>query len=77
MDLSAAQAVHAHQAGLREAMAPWTSERSYLNFAESVVDTAAGFDAEDYRRLQEIKANVDPDDVIRSDHPIPPLAAAA
>ncbi len=44
MDVSAAQAVHAHQAGLREAVAPWTSERSYLNFAESVVDTAAGFE---------------------------------
>jgi len=72
MDVSAAQAVHAHQAGLREAMAPWTSERSYLNFAESVVDTAVGFDADAYRRLQEIKAKVDPADVIRSDHPIPP-----
>ena len=56
MDVNAAQAVRAHQAGLREAMAQWTSERSYLNFAESVVDTAAGFDAEAYRRLQEIKA---------------------
>jgi len=73
MDVSAAQAVHAHQAGLREAVAPWTSERSYLNFAESVVDSAAGFDAEAYRRLQEIKTRVDPADVIRSDHPIPPL----
>ena len=48
--------MRAHQAGLREAMAPWTSERSYLNFAESVMDTASGFDAEAYRRLQEIKA---------------------
>ncbi len=72
MDVQAAQAVHAHQAGLREAVAPWTSERSYLNFAESVVDTAAGFEPDAYRRLQEIKARVDPGDVIRSDHPIPP-----
>jgi hypothetical protein len=71
-DLNAAQAVHAHQAGLREAMDPWVSERSYLNFAESVVDTAVGFEPEAYRKLREIKKRVDPDDVIRSDHPIPP-----
>lgn len=72
MDVSAAQAIHAHQAGLREAVAPWTSGRSYLNFAESVVDTAVGFEPEAYGRLQEIKKRVDPGDLIRSDHPIPP-----
>jgi FAD/FMN-containing dehydrogenase len=72
MDVSAAQAIHAHQAGLRDAVAPWTSERSYLNFAESVVDTAVGFEPEAYRRLKEIKKAVDPGDLIRSDHPIPP-----
>jgi hypothetical protein len=37
-----------------------------------VVDPAVGFEADDYRRLQEIKSRVDPGDVIRSDHPIPP-----
>jgi FAD/FMN-containing dehydrogenase len=72
VDVEAAQAIHAHQAGLREAVAPWTSERSYLNFAESVVDTAVGFEPAAYQRLREIKARVDPGDVIRSDHPIPP-----
>ena len=77
VDVEAAQAIHAHQAGLREAVDAWCSERSYLNFAESVVDTASGFEPEAYRRLQEIKARVDPGDVIRSDHPIPPLEAAA
>ena len=74
MDPAAAQAIHAHQAGVREAVAPLTSERAYLNFAESVVDTAVGFEPDAYRRLQEIKARVDPGDVIRSDHPIPPAA---
>jgi hypothetical protein len=71
-EVEAAQAVRAHQAGLREALGTWISERSYLNFAESVVDTAVGFEPDAYRRLQEIKSRVDPGDVIRSDHPIPP-----
>jgi FAD/FMN-containing dehydrogenase len=74
VDVDAAQAIHAHQAGLREAVGAWASERSYLNFAESIVDTASGFEPDAYRRLQEIKKRVDPDDVIRSDHPIPPAA---
>jgi hypothetical protein len=37
-----------------------------------VVDTAVGFEPAAYQRLREIKARVDPGDVIRSDHPIPP-----
>ena len=45
---------------------------SYLNFEEETVDPAAFYGAETYVRLREVKAAVDPDELIRANHPIPP-----
>jgi FAD/FMN-containing dehydrogenase len=44
----------------------------YLNWTEDQKDTAAFFPPETYRRLRQVKAQVDPDDIIRSNHPIAP-----
>ena len=44
----------------------------YLNFADTRRDPASFWEAQAYRRLRRIKSAVDPGDLIRSNHPIPP-----
>ena len=44
----------------------------YLNIAETSRDPASFWTPEAYHRLRRIKATVDPDDLIRSNHPVPP-----
>ena len=43
----------------------------YLGFAETQQDTATFWTEQAYHRLRRIKTAVDPDDLIRSNHPIP------
>ena len=45
---------------------------SCLNFAETAVAPASAFDAATWARLRAVKAAVDPDDLIRACHPVPP-----
>jgi berberine-like enzyme len=52
------------------ALAPWDSGRDYSNWRETRSTGARLFSPETYARLREIKAEVDPDDVIRSHHPV-------
>ena len=44
----------------------------YLNFAETQHPAPPFWSEQAYQRLRRIKANIDPDDIIRSNHPIPP-----
>ena len=55
------------------AFAPYDTGRRYLNFTESATDPATFYTREAYRRLQAVKAAVDPDGVFRANHTIPPL----
>ena len=57
---------------LRETLEPWEADHTYLNFAESRRRAASLFSSASYHRLRQIKAVVDPTDLIRSNHPIPP-----
>ena len=57
---------------VKRALAPWTAPRMYLNFAETQGPAAPFWTEQAYQRLRRIKADVDPGDVIRSNHPIPP-----
>jgi hypothetical protein len=56
--------------GIVAALEQWESEQIYMNFRESRVDGARLFPKGTYERLQAVKRAVDPDDVIRSNHPI-------
>jgi FAD/FMN-containing dehydrogenase len=58
---------------LQAALAPWIADSTYLNFAERRPAAAPVFPPQVYQRLREIKTAVDPDDVIRANHPVPPL----
>jgi FAD/FMN-containing dehydrogenase len=54
------------------ALAPWGTGRRYLNLVEPNVDASSGYDAATYRRLQAIRAHVDPDGVLMANHEIRP-----
>jgi FAD/FMN-containing dehydrogenase len=56
----------------KTALAPWESERIYLNFAEERVDPSRLYAAGAYRRLQRVRAAYDPDEMFLSNHPVPP-----
>jgi FAD/FMN-containing dehydrogenase len=62
---SAVTAAHA-------AMSPWAARQMYLNLADTRRDPASFWTPEAYDRLRRIKAAVDPNDLIRSNHPVPP-----
>ena len=68
----AAAAVARNVAAVQAAMRPWAARQMYLNLAESSRDPASFWSAEAYDRLRRIKAAVDPDNLIRSNHPVPP-----
>jgi hypothetical protein len=57
---------------VKQALAPWSARHMYLNFAETQRDPSTLWTEQAYHRLRRIKAAVDPDSVIRSNHPIPP-----
>jgi FAD/FMN-containing dehydrogenase len=66
------------QQSLLTALAPWSDGRRYLNFlgeqdaTVALVETA--FEAGTYRRLAELKREVDPANTFRINHNIPPAA---
>ena len=68
------EAGEAHATKTCEALGPWAAQRCYLNFRERHSDTAEGFSEEDYARLGEVKAAVDPERLFQSNHEIAPAA---
>jgi hypothetical protein len=63
--------IRAQVHAVKAAFAPWTASQMYLNFADTQREAASFWPEHAYRRLRRIKAAVDPDDLIRSNHPIP------
>jgi len=57
---------------VEDALAPWMAPHMYLNFSETSRPRATLWTEPAYHRLRQIKVRVDPDDVIRSNHPVPP-----
>ena len=66
------EAVEATIGSMRQALAPWEAEHTYMNFAERRRSAATLFSSASYHRLRRIKAIVDPTDLIRSNHPVAP-----
>ena len=63
-------AVHATVQSLMAALEPWQSSHTYLNFAESRRDARTLWPETVHARLKRIKKTVDPENVIRSNHPL-------
>jgi FAD/FMN-containing dehydrogenase len=70
-------AVRAHVELVQNALAPWDAGRTFSNFATNRERGERLFGDVNYRRLQAVKAAVDPDDVFRSNHPVRLPAAEA
>ena len=64
--------VRAHVQAVKDALAPWHASYDYYNFEDTPAPAAAVLPPASYRRLQEIKAAYDPDQVIISAHPVWP-----
>jgi FAD/FMN-containing dehydrogenase len=71
MDPAVVAALEAHFAIVGSALAPASSGRQYLNFAERPHDPVAFYGEETYARLREVKAEVDPLEIFRGNHEIP------
>ena len=57
-----------HATRIKNALEPYSGAGHYLNFAEHAIDTADSYGAFTYRRLEAVKARVDPDGVIHANH---------
>ncbi|MEN3282423.1 MAG: hypothetical protein V7607_3563, partial [Solirubrobacteraceae bacterium] len=71
-DEASAATVNAHVDAVKGALSQWNAGRRFLNFSER----RSGEDAYPpavHRRLRAVKTLVDPDDVIRANHPIAPI----
>jgi hypothetical protein len=60
----------AHVERVQAAMSQWDAGRDYLNWTERRERGERLFGPITYRRLQAVKAAVDPDDLFRSNHPV-------
>jgi FAD/FMN-containing dehydrogenase len=56
--------------GFVEALEPWAAEHTYLNFAEGRRESKTLWTESAHHRLRRVKAQYDPENVIRSNHPI-------
>ena len=74
-DQESAEAVHAALGELERAVQPWRAG-DYPNFVEHPTDASSFFDDATWRRLREVKAEYDPDNLFRGNHQIPPAEAA-
>jgi hypothetical protein len=57
---------------IKQALFPWSARHMYLNFADTSRDARTFWSEHAYRRLRQIKARVDPQELLRANHPIQP-----
>jgi FAD/FMN-containing dehydrogenase len=70
VDPEMARGVEAGVDAFLAAMSPWDSGRMYLNFAERPIDPDRAFGEDVAPRLRAVKAQVDPGDLFRGNHPV-------
>jgi hypothetical protein len=70
--VEAAMAIEADASRAKAALEPCRATHNYLNFEERSTNPATLFDPPSYARLRQVKTMVDPEDMIRANHPIPP-----
>jgi hypothetical protein len=70
-DEAAAATVKAYLESIDRAVRPYRTG-CYPNFVERPADASAFFDPNTWRRLREVKALYDPDDLFKGNHHVPP-----
>jgi len=69
-----AAAIPPHLARVKATMSPWASEKVYVNFAERPAALRTAYRSDTVARLQAVKAQYDPYDLIQANHPIAPAS---
>src|SRR3954471_8686762 len=72
MDPVMTAAVSAYLPVVKDSLARYDAGREYLNFAEKTTDPRRLWALDTYHELRRVKADHDPLDVFRSNHPVPP-----
>jgi hypothetical protein len=70
----AGAAIEAQLDEIAEILEPWATGSPFLNFSERPGAARATFPAETYARLARVRAEYDPDGLIRANHPIDPAS---
>jgi hypothetical protein len=73
VDEASAAALERALDAVQDAMRPWRVG-DYPNFVEEPADASGFFDPVTWRRLREVKALYDPEDLFRGNHHVPPAA---
>ena len=60
---------------LTEALRPYGTGRSFLNFLSDPASTETAYTADNYRLLREVKKTYDPDNFFCLNHNIPPVGS--
>ena len=68
MNAEMAVAVESQAEKAAAAMAPWDNGARYLNLVEHPSDTRVMFRSDAYKRLRDVRAAVDPDELFQSNH---------
>ena len=69
-DAATAAKVEAHVEVVTQALSPWAATVQYANFCELPSSRERFHDRETFRRLQRVKAQVDPAGIFTGAHPI-------
>lgn len=69
-----AEAINGHLDHVCDVLGPWLAPGSYFNFSERPTPFEDLFGAETGRRLSELKAEWDPDGILRANHNVPAAA---
>jgi hypothetical protein len=64
--------VRAHVRAVKDALTRWRAGYDYYNFVETPAEAGAVLPEASHRRLRQIKAMYDPDQLIVSAHPVRP-----
>ncbi len=70
-----ARALESHLDKVDEALAPWTSNHAYFNFAERAVESESLYAGSTHDRLREIRERFDPSELFRANQRIQPAGA--
>jgi Berberine and berberine like len=54
------------------AMAPWAAEQRFFNLSETSRAAGSFWPKPTFDRLRQVKTAVDPDNIVRANHPVPP-----
>jgi FAD binding domain len=73
-DAASVAAVDVSIEAVKAALEPWSAATMSMNFSERQIEAKRLLRADNYRRARHVKAAVDPGDLFRSNHPIPPAA---